>query len=303
MLLKSLGVNQVRQWECLYSCYLISYLRLPEMIVLSQTILLITKKQVVVVVNKLDMTAPEPFSRERYDEIVSAVGAYLTKDCAFKPQTVRFVPVSAFHDHNVRASAEEEEKEGGGGDDDEGLVLTSWGITCYADIVGAEEAGAAASRGGGGGAGAARRGGAGEDVSRGSSSCCSLVDAIDSPRRCRGRAPAAHHRGGGAGHQESRGHRAALQGQVDVGQPLRLMPWGDRAVRRGSQTPPPARPSALGSREHWAAAADARRERQRGRQPHRRGRPLLLAGRASLSAATAATAAAQQQQQQQQQQQ
>jgi translation elongation factor EF-1alpha len=146
---------------------------------------------------------------------------------------VRFVPVSAFHDHNVRASAEEEEKEGGGGDDDEGSVLTSWGITCYADIVGAEEAGAAASRGGGGGAGAARRGGAGEDVSRGSSSCCSLVDAIDSFRA----PPRPTHRplriiveevSESTKKVEVTGQ--LCQGQVDVGQPLRLMPWGDRAV-------------------------------------------------------------------------
>jgi len=56
--------------------------------------------QLLVAVNKMDATTP-PYSRSRYDFIVSVLGSFLVDECKFKKDKVRFVPVSAFIGENV----------------------------------------------------------------------------------------------------------------------------------------------------------------------------------------------------------
>jgi elongation factor 1 alpha-like protein len=178
--------------------------------------------QVLVVVNKLDATMPSAFCRDRYDAIVLAVGSFLVRDCAFKPHLVRFVPVSAFQGHNVAAEGTSLSKPSrtavGAENIDEGhSLLGSWGITCFADVV--EETRGEREYGLSHGA---------QGIGRG------LVDAIDSfrpPPRLMAERPL---RIIVSDVQQSSkvvvvsGH--LCQGTVTVGQPLLLLPWGDRAV-------------------------------------------------------------------------
>ena len=83
--------------------------------------------QVLVAINKLDATTPTPFSRARFDDIVQQIGDFLVKECSFKPHLVRFVPVSAFHGHNVSSSPVA--KSGV-----EACPLVDWGVSSFAEL-------------------------------------------------------------------------------------------------------------------------------------------------------------------------
>lgn len=184
--------------------------------------------QVLVAINKLDTTTPTPFSRARFDDIVQQIGAFLVKECSFKPHLVRFVPVSAFYGHNVSSSPVA--KSGV-----EACPLVEWGVSSFAELSSSQPDQTVVGRensGGSSGHESSQMGSSRNCSSRGSSG--SLVDAIDA-FRVPPRATAKPLRALVADAQP--GPRGTVivsaqvcQGTLDQGQPLLLMPWGDRAV-------------------------------------------------------------------------
>lgn len=56
-------------------------------------------KQVIVCVNKMDLTEP-PYSQKRFDEVVRGVSGFLKK-IGYDPATVPFVPISGWTGENM----------------------------------------------------------------------------------------------------------------------------------------------------------------------------------------------------------
>lgn len=57
-------------------------------------------KQLIVAINKMDTTTPEPWSGERFNEIVKETSNFIKK-VGFNPASVPFVPISGFNGDNM----------------------------------------------------------------------------------------------------------------------------------------------------------------------------------------------------------
>lgn len=65
-------------------------------------------KQIIVCVNKMDMTEP-PYNQKRFEEVVKGVSGFLKK-IGYDPQAVPFVPVSGWTGENMITATQKVQK-------------------------------------------------------------------------------------------------------------------------------------------------------------------------------------------------